>query len=110
MRELQHEDKSLFGAKLQVTWTTFGGRQLAWLLLAACLMALPASAQTADDTFGAALAELREASFADKETIADRLIATGRRGSEHGGDIGVNAREGISVEVLEALRRVQTHR
>ncbi len=40
-------------------------------------MALPASAQTADDTFGAALAELREASFADKETIADRLIATG---------------------------------
>jgi urea transport system permease protein len=60
-----------------VTWTTFGGRQLSWLLLAACLVASPASAQTADDTFRAVLAELREASFADKESIADRLIATG---------------------------------
>jgi len=56
---------------------TFGGRRLSWLLLAACLVALPSSAQTADDTFRAALAELREASFADKESIAERLIATG---------------------------------
>jgi len=60
-----------------VTCSTFGGRQLSWLLLAACLVALPASAQTADETFSAVLAELREASFADKESIADRLIATG---------------------------------
>jgi urea transport system permease protein len=60
-----------------VTCTTFGGRQLSWLLLAACLVALPASAQTADENFGAVLAELREASFADKESIAERLIATG---------------------------------
>ena len=60
-----------------MTCTTFGGRQLSWLLLAACLVALPASAQTADENFGAVLAELREASFADKESIAERLIATG---------------------------------
>ena len=60
-----------------MTCTTFGGRQLSWLLLAACLVALPASAQTADDAFRAALAELRDAGFADKEAIAERLIATG---------------------------------
>ncbi|HVQ14682.1 MAG TPA: urea ABC transporter permease subunit UrtB [Vicinamibacterales bacterium] len=60
-----------------MTCTTFGGRQLSWLLLAACLVALPASAQTADDAFRAALAELRDAGFADKESIAERLIATG---------------------------------
>ena len=60
-----------------MTCTTFGGRQFSWLLLAACLTALPASAQTADENFRAVLAELREASFADKESIADRLIATG---------------------------------
>jgi urea transport system permease protein len=60
-----------------VTCSTFGGRQLSWLLLVACLVALPASAQTADENFGAVLAELRDASFADKESIADRLIATG---------------------------------
>ncbi len=56
---------------------TFGGRQLSWLLLAACLVPLPASAQTADDNFRAVLAELRDAGFADKESIAERLIATG---------------------------------
>jgi urea transport system permease protein len=56
---------------------TLGGRQLRWLLLAACLVAVPASAQTPDDEFRAMLAELRDAGFADKESIADRLIATG---------------------------------
>ena len=56
---------------------TFGGRQLSWLLLAACLVPLPASAQNADDNFRAVLAELREAGFADKESIAERLIASG---------------------------------
>ena len=54
-----------------------GGRQLIWLLLAACLVARPASGQSPDDEFRNLLAELREASFADKESIADRLIATG---------------------------------
>jgi urea transport system permease protein len=77
VRELQHEDKGLLGAKLQVTWTTSGERRLSWLLLAACLVTLPVSAQTADENFRAVLAELRDASFADKESIADRLIATG---------------------------------
>ncbi len=60
-----------------MTRATFGGRQLGWLLLAACLAAAPASAQAPDDEFRAVLAELRDAGFADKESIADRLIATG---------------------------------
>jgi urea transport system permease protein len=60
-----------------VTCATFGGRRLVWLLLAACLASLPAWAQSADERFRTALAELREASFADKESIADRLIAAG---------------------------------
>jgi urea transport system permease protein len=60
-----------------VTFVTFGGQRLVWLLLAACLAAVPASAQTPDDEFRAVLAELREAGFADKEAIADKLIATG---------------------------------
>jgi urea transport system permease protein len=55
---------------------TSGGQRLLWPLLAACLAVLPASAQTPDDEFRAVLAELREASFADKEAIADKLIAT----------------------------------
>ena len=59
-----------------MTLTTSGGQRLLWLLLAACLAALPASAQTPDDEFRAVLAELREASFSDKESIADKLIAT----------------------------------
>jgi urea transport system permease protein len=64
-----------------VTCATFGGRRLLGPLLAACLAALPASGQTADDTFRTALAELREAGFGDKESIADRLIATGHPGA-----------------------------
>jgi urea transport system permease protein len=67
----------VFGTKLQVTCATLGGRQLLWLLLAVCLVAVPASAQTPDDEFRAMLAALRDAGFADKESIADRLIATG---------------------------------
>ena len=58
-----------------------GGRQLLWLLLAACLVAGPASGQGPDDEFRNLLAELRDASFADKELIADRLIATGHMGA-----------------------------
>ena len=50
------------------------GRQLVWLLLAAVLCSTPALAQTPDEAFLASLGELREASFADKEQIAVRLI------------------------------------
>ncbi|HET9358653.1 MAG TPA: hypothetical protein VFO58_02835, partial [Vicinamibacterales bacterium] len=71
----------MLGTKLQVICGTSGRRRLAWLLLAACLRAPPTAAQTADETFRTALAELREASFADKESIADRLIATGHAGT-----------------------------
>jgi len=64
-----------------VTVVPSGGRQLLWLLLAACLVARPASGQGPDDEFRNLLAELRDASFADKELIADRLIATGHMGA-----------------------------
>ncbi len=57
-----------------------GGQWLRWLLLA-LLFASPAGlsplfAQTADDAFSTAVGELREASFLDKEAIAERLIAS----------------------------------
>jgi urea transport system permease protein len=55
-----------------------GGRQwLVSLLLAVLVFPGHALAQAADDAFRAALAELREASFLDKEAIAERLIASG---------------------------------
>ena len=54
-----------------------GGQRLFWLLLAACFVVHPASGQSRDDEFRTMLAELREAGFADKESIAERLIATG---------------------------------
>jgi len=57
-----------------------GGRQLSWLLLAVSLAGTPAAAQSADAPFTTALAELREASFNDKEAIVDRIIATNHRG------------------------------
>ena len=53
-----------------------GARQL-WLLLAALLIAAPALAQSADDTFRASLIELKDASFLDKEAAAERVIAAG---------------------------------
>ncbi len=55
-----------------------GGRQrFLSLLLAVLLFAARGIAQSPDDSFRDALGELREASFADKEAIAERLIATG---------------------------------
>ena len=78
------------------------GRRLAWLLLAGCLAALPASApaqtgddasaqtgddalaQTGDDAFRAIVGEFAGASLRQKEEIAGRLLATG-----HGGVRGV---------------------
>jgi urea transport system permease protein len=64
-----------------VTWSrgSCGGRQLFALLLAAHLLAGSASAQSADDAFGAVVAELRDASFLDKQAIVERLAATGHR-------------------------------
>ena len=55
----------------------FGGWRLWWLLPAVFAFVSPAFAQTPDDEFRSALAALPEASFADKETIAERLITGG---------------------------------
>jgi urea transport system permease protein len=65
-----------------VTRETLRGRQL-WLPLALALIlaAAPLSAQSADETFLATLAELRDASFLDKEAIAERLLASTHPGA-----------------------------
>ena len=59
---------------------TAGGPQLRWLLLA-LLIASPGahtalSAQAPDDVFSTALAELPEATFLDKESITERMVAS----------------------------------
>ena len=56
-----------------------GGQRLPWLLLASILVAAQAAAQSTDAPFTAALSELRDASFLDKEAVAERVIATGHR-------------------------------
>ena len=56
-----------------------GGRRLSWLLLASTMAAATATAQSADESFVAALSALRDASFLDKEAAAERVIATGHR-------------------------------
>ena len=50
-----------------------------WLLLAVCFLGLPVSAQaqTDNDGFRAVVAELGDANFREKESIAERLLATG---------------------------------
>jgi urea transport system permease protein len=65
VRQLQHEDESVLGTKLQV----------AALLLAASLSATPAFAQPGAGDLRAALGELSAASFAEKEQIVERLSA-----------------------------------
>ena len=52
-------------------------RRVTPLLLAACVITTSASAQSNDESFLTSVAELREASYADKEAIAERLIAAG---------------------------------
>jgi urea transport system permease protein len=76
MRQLQHDDEGVFGTKLQVT-PARGGQWVVFLLLAACGFARPAFAQSPDAPFSALLGELREASYADKESIVDRLGLSG---------------------------------
>jgi urea transport system permease protein len=57
------------------------GRQRSGLLLAFLLVTGSSAAQPAEDLFRAGLLELKEASFLDKETIAERLAATGHPGA-----------------------------
>ena len=70
----------MLGPELQVRKPA-GGQRLRWLLLALLLITpiahAPLAAQTPDDRLAAAVAELREASFLDKEAIAERMIAVG---------------------------------
>src|SRR4029079_3358549 len=54
-----------------------GGQRLTLLLLAALFCVQSASAQAPDDAFRAALAELREATYAEKAQIVDRISESG---------------------------------
>jgi len=54
-------------------------RQLVSLLFAAVILTSSGAAQAPDDVFRAALGELPDAGFADKEAIAERLVASGHR-------------------------------
>jgi urea transport system permease protein len=55
-------------------------RRRPWRLpLALVLLAVSASAQTTDEIIRAAVAEIKDASFAGKEEIAERMLATGHR-------------------------------
>ncbi len=61
-----------------MTWVPSGRqRLLAGLLLAGLFFTTGVSAQSNDEVVQTSVAELREASFADKEAIAERLIASG---------------------------------
>ena len=59
-----------------MTIDTRSAGQTIGLLIALLLLAPAASGQAPDDMFRATLGELREASFADKEAIVDKVIAS----------------------------------
>ena len=84
----------MLGPELQVGWGSLdrirsrghasgrgapptGGQWLLWLLLAAVVFGPHILAQSNDDGFLAALGELRDASFVDKERIVERLSQSG---------------------------------
>ena len=75
----------MLGTKLQVRKTTGGPWRLTLLRLAAVVCAAvfsqPALAQSSDDSFLAAIGDLREASFVDKEALVERLAAGGHAGA-----------------------------
>ena len=58
-----------------------GGWQLRWLLPAVLAFTSPVLAQSPDAEFQQAVAALPDASFADKESLAERLIAGGHPGA-----------------------------
>jgi urea transport system permease protein len=70
-RPRSHERRSGRGAG------TAGAPRLLWLLLAVLSVAFPALGQSPDAGFLAALGELREASFPDKEKVVERLSESG---------------------------------
>jgi urea transport system permease protein len=77
MRQLQQADPGVLRTELPVSAATTGGWQPFWLLLAVCLLGIPVSAQTDDDSIRAVVAEFSDANFREKESIAARLIETG---------------------------------
>jgi urea transport system permease protein len=79
MRELQHGNEGLLGPELQVK-KPMGGQWLHRLLLAVVLTSR-VLAQSPDETFLATLGELREATFLEKEEIAERLRVAGHPGT-----------------------------
>ena len=90
-----------------------GGQWLRWLLLAVVL-ASPAAdvrlaAQTADETFLASLGELREATFVDKEAIAERMIADGPSARARRAD-GASRRSAVQPHRRQQDLHRQDHR
>jgi urea transport system permease protein len=81
VRQLQQHDEGVLGTELQVTLKVRGGRWLLLLLLAACGLPRAAFAQSPDERFSALLGELRDAGFADKEAVVDRLGQSGHAGT-----------------------------
>jgi urea transport system permease protein len=81
VRQLQHEDEGVLGTELQVKvgagTSSAVWRRLTPLLLSLVVFSSPVLAESQDDGFLVTLAELREASFLDKEAIVERLIKTG---------------------------------
>jgi len=55
---------------------------LALLFLAVCSLQTPLRAQSPDEAYAAHLASLREASFLEKESIAEAMIRAGHRGTQ----------------------------
>jgi urea transport system permease protein len=76
MRQLQHHHESVFGTELQVKHFPRDGQ---WLLLLLFVLGAvrPVFGQSSPDPFFTALGELREATYADKEQIIERLSASG---------------------------------
>jgi hypothetical protein len=65
-----------------VTWTRIGGQRLFALLLAVLVFPVSLRAQTADETLRTSLGELREADYATKEAIVERLGASGHASTQ----------------------------
>src|SRR5438045_552317 len=76
VRQLQHQDESVLGPELQVTRSSPGRARLIGLLLAAAAR-LTLHAQTPEEQVRSALAAVGEASFVEKEALADRIAASG---------------------------------